>query len=59
MNQNMAYLNKEGEIELTREDEKYLREKVNIDVEKLMNWIVWGNTSGFIKNNNFKKNDKN
>lgn len=50
----MAYLNKKGEIELTREDEQSLRGKKNINIDNLMNWIIWGNPQGF--NNNLKNN---
>lgn len=54
----MAHINKRGEIELTREDEKSLRLKQNIDVDSLMNWIIWGNPEGFTRNFNLKQNDK-
>lgn len=55
----MAHLNKNGEIEISRDDEICLREKVNINVDNLMNWIIWGNPNGFTKNNLIQKHDKN
>lgn len=53
----MAHLNKKGEIELTQEDKESLRGRKNIDVDRLMNWIIWGDPKGFTKNIIIKKHD--
>ncbi len=51
----MSTINKNGEIELTHEEQESLRGRKNLDVDGLMNWIVWGNNKSFYKPSNVKK----
>lgn len=53
----MAHLNKNGYIEISRDEEQSLRGKANIRVDNLINWIIWGNPNGFINNKDTKKHD--
>lgn len=49
----MAHYNqKTGQVELSNEDREILQSKHNLDVNKLTNWIIWGNQDKYESNRN-------